>query len=185
MLENNRNSNFLYLLSLSRFKIGLMYSGCVNMRGGRGLFIGISNQSETSHVVARVSLRMAPDACSAAPRAPLVFQHGLLTCKVTPRPPHVWPHAWVASIATSRAWPFHLVILCVTPHVMTICSATPRASLATYHSRQLPPRPELIDRATSSFSGHSSGFGLSSYFSTRNQFRIFFNARSDDLSIFK
>ncbi|KAF3534380.1 hypothetical protein DY000_02037878 [Brassica cretica] len=109
-----------------------MCPGWVEMRGGRGLFIGISNQSETSRVAARVSLRMAPDACAAAPRAPLVFQHDMLTCKVThrplpvwmhglapcketPRPPHVRPHASVACIATSRAWPFHLVLLCVTP----------------------------------------------------------------------
>ncbi|KAF2610957.1 hypothetical protein F2Q70_00011788 [Brassica cretica] len=97
------------------------------MRGGRGLFIGISNQSETSRAEARVLLRMAPDACAAAPRAPLVFQYGLLTCKVTPRPlpvwmhglapcnetprpPHVWPHGLVACIATPRAWPIHLVL---------------------------------------------------------------------------
>ncbi|KAF3597861.1 hypothetical protein DY000_02020576 [Brassica cretica] len=97
------------------------------MRGGRGLFIGISNQSGTSRVAARLSLRMAPDACAAAPRAPLVLQHGLLTCKVTPRPlpvlmhglltckltprhPHVWPHGPVACIATPRAWPFDLVL---------------------------------------------------------------------------
>ncbi|KAF3507386.1 hypothetical protein F2Q69_00006517 [Brassica cretica] len=70
---------------------------------------------------------MAPDACAAAPRAPLVFQYGLLTCKVkprplpvwmhnlapcneTPRPPHVWPHGLVACIATPRAWPIHLVL---------------------------------------------------------------------------
>ena len=63
-----------------------MCSGWFEMRGGRGLFIGISNQSGTSRVAARVSLRMAPDACAAAPRAPHVLQHGLLTCKLTPRP---------------------------------------------------------------------------------------------------
>ena len=61
------------------------------------------------------------------PRAPLVFQHGLLTCRVTqcplpvwmhglascketPRPPHVWPHGPVACIVTPRAWPIHLVL---------------------------------------------------------------------------
>ncbi|KAF3545781.1 hypothetical protein DY000_02008055 [Brassica cretica] len=108
---------------------------------------------------------MAPDACAAAPRAPLVFQHGMLTCKVTPRPLPVWMHglapcketprppyvrlhASVACIATSRAWPFHLVLLCITPHAVIIFTATPHASLATYHPRQLPPRPDLIDRAT-------------------------------------
>ncbi|KAF3537373.1 hypothetical protein F2Q69_00023252 [Brassica cretica] len=54
------------------------------MRGGRGLFIGISNQSETSRVAARVFLRMAPDACAAAPRAPLVFQHAQMQGDTTP-----------------------------------------------------------------------------------------------------
>ncbi|KAF3594448.1 hypothetical protein DY000_02020833 [Brassica cretica] len=105
---------------------------------------------------------MAPDACAAAPRAPLVFDHGLLTCKMTtrplpvwmhglapcketPRPPHVRPHASVPYIATSRAWPFHLVLLCVTPHAVINFTATPHASLATYHARQFPPRPDLID----------------------------------------
>ena len=63
-----------------------MCSGWFEMRGGRGLFIGISNQSGTSRVAARVAVRMAPDACAAAPRAPHVLQHGLLTCKLTPRP---------------------------------------------------------------------------------------------------
>ncbi|KAF2566710.1 hypothetical protein F2Q70_00025617 [Brassica cretica] len=119
------------------------------MRGGRGLFIGNSNQSGTSRVAARVSLRMAPDAYTAAPRAPFVLQHGLLTCKVTPRPlpvwmhglapcketsrpPQVWPHGLVACIATPRAWLFHLVLLCVTLHAVIICTATPYAYLPTH-----------------------------------------------------
>ncbi|KAF3607276.1 hypothetical protein DY000_02048142 [Brassica cretica] len=46
-------------------------------------------------------------------------------------------------------------------HAVIIFTATPHASLATYHARQLPPRTDLIDRATSSFSVHSSNFGLS------------------------
>ncbi|KAF2582897.1 hypothetical protein F2Q68_00005293 [Brassica cretica] len=155
-----------------------IHSSDFGLSGGRGLFIGSSNQSETSRVAARVSLRMAPDACAAGPRAPLVFQHGLLTykvtpcplpvwmhglapCKKTPCPPHVRPHDSVACITISRAWPFHLVLLCVTPHTVVIFTATPHASLATYHARQLPPRPDLIDRATSSFSVHSSNFGIS------------------------
>ncbi|KAF3585985.1 hypothetical protein F2Q69_00026344 [Brassica cretica] len=144
---------------------------------------------------------MAPDACTAAPRAPLVFQHGLLTCKMTPRPipvwmhglapckeiprpPHVIPHASVACIATSRAWPFHLVLLCVTPHAVIIFTSTPHASLATYLARQLPLRPDLIDRATSSFSVHSSNFGLSGEFFVPRSIPIFFDTHSDDLSIF-
>ncbi|KAF3539426.1 hypothetical protein F2Q69_00023559 [Brassica cretica] len=96
------------------------------MRGGRGLFIRNINQSGTSRVAARVSLRMAPDACAATPRAPHGWLHVSVSCRMTPRP---------------------LPVSC--------------ASLATYHARQLPPRPDLIDRATSSFSVHSSNFGLS------------------------
>ncbi|KAF3484839.1 hypothetical protein F2Q69_00055366 [Brassica cretica] len=91
------------------------------------LFIGIRNKLETSRVAARVSLRMAPDACAATPRAPHgwlhdlltwkvaphplpVWMHGLAPCKETPRPPHVWLHGLVACIATPRAWPIHLVL---------------------------------------------------------------------------
>ena len=97
------------------------------MRGGRGLFIGISNQSGTSRVAARVFVLMAMDACAATPRAPhgwlhvsvscrmtpchiTVWMHGLAPCKETPCPPHVWPHGPVACIATPRAWPIHLVL---------------------------------------------------------------------------
>ncbi|KAG5374406.1 hypothetical protein IGI04_042283 [Brassica rapa subsp. trilocularis] len=47
-------------------------AGWFEMSWGRGVYIGCSNQSETSRVAARVSLRMAPDACIAAPRAPHV-----------------------------------------------------------------------------------------------------------------
>ena len=180
-LENYRNSIFLSLLSLSRFELTFKCSECVQMREGRGLFIGNSNQSGTSRVAARVSLRMAPDACAATPRAPHgwlhvsvlcrmtprplpVCMHGLAPCKETPRPPHISPHASVACIATSRAWPFHLVLLCVTSHAVIIFTATPHASLATYYARKLAPRPDLIDQATSSFSVHSSNFGLSGEF---------------------
>ncbi|KAF2579863.1 hypothetical protein F2Q68_00006789 [Brassica cretica] len=123
------------------------------MRGGRGLFIGISNQSETSRVAARVSLRMAPDACAATPRAPHGWLHDLLTCKVTPcplpvwmhgldpcketpHPPHFWPHGLVACIATPRAWPIHLVL-----HMST-CTVTTHAFLDTHTPRSLPPRPK-------------------------------------------
>ncbi|KAG5415091.1 hypothetical protein IGI04_002658 [Brassica rapa subsp. trilocularis] len=85
--------------------------------GSRGKFIGNINQSGTSRVAVRVSVRMAPDACAATPRAPHgwlhvsvsckvtpfplpVYMHGLAACKETPRPPHVWPHGLVACVAT-------------------------------------------------------------------------------------
>ncbi|KAF3511988.1 hypothetical protein F2Q69_00007286 [Brassica cretica] len=169
----------------------LICSGCVEMRGGRGLFIDISSQSDSSRVSARVSLSMALDACAATPRAPHgrlrvsvscrmtprplpAWMHGLAPCKETPHPPHVWPHGLVACIATPRAWPIHLVLLCVTPRAVIIFTATPHASLATYHSRKLPPRPHLIDRPTSSFSIHSSDFDLPGEFLSRDQSQIFF-----------
>ncbi|KAF2558010.1 hypothetical protein F2Q68_00014104 [Brassica cretica] len=112
------------------------------------------------------------------------WMHGLAPCKETTRPPHARPHASVACIATSRAWPFHLVLLCVTPHAVIIFTATPHASLDTYHARQFPPPPDLINRATSSFSVHSSNFGLSGEFFIPRSIPIFFDARSDDLNIF-
>ncbi|KAF2589461.1 hypothetical protein F2Q70_00039299 [Brassica cretica] len=43
-------------------------------------------------VAARVSLRMAPDACAATPRAPHVFQHGQDTCRTPPLLPDVRLH---------------------------------------------------------------------------------------------
>ncbi|KAF2578100.1 hypothetical protein F2Q68_00005239 [Brassica cretica] len=79
-------------------------------------------------VAARVSLRMTPDACAAAPRAPHVFQHGQDTCrtptllpdvrlhdwnscKATHHLTHVDQHASVACAETPRAWSIHLVLL--------------------------------------------------------------------------
>ncbi|KAF3517409.1 hypothetical protein DY000_02060098 [Brassica cretica] len=129
------------------------------MRGGRGLFIGISNQSETSRVAARVSLRMAPDACAATPRAPHGWLHDLLTCKVTPRPLPVWMHGLAPCKETPRpstclaAWPgrMHRNTSCLADppraplvylHVQVSCTATPHPFLDTNTPRSLPPRPE-------------------------------------------
>ncbi|KAF3503743.1 hypothetical protein F2Q69_00042942 [Brassica cretica] len=126
---------------------------------GRGLFIVISNQSETSRVAARVSLRMAPDACAATPRAPHcwfhdlltcsvtprhlpVWMHGLAPCKETPRPPHVWPHGLVACIATPRALADPPRAPHVYLHVHVSCTGTPHAFLDTHTPRSLPPCPE-------------------------------------------
>ncbi|WZY93882.1 hypothetical protein YC2023_066211 [Brassica napus] len=78
-------------------------------------------------VAARVSLRMAPDACTATPRAPHGWLHVQDTCRTPPLLPdirlhdwssckaphiltHVDQHASVACVATSRAWPIHLVL---------------------------------------------------------------------------
>ncbi|KAF3502041.1 hypothetical protein F2Q69_00042969 [Brassica cretica] len=69
-------------------------------------------------VAASVSLRMAPDACAATPRAPHATHH--LT--------HVDQHASVACTETPRAWPIHLVLLHVRLNVLLPCTATPRAS---------------------------------------------------------
>ncbi|KAL0853984.1 hypothetical protein Bca101_059136 [Brassica carinata] len=132
------------------------------MSWGRGVFIGSSNQSETSRVATRVSLRMAPDACVVAPRAPHVWLHdqdvmpddttpstclihSLVACKSTPQLTHVAQHASIADSATPRASiARHLVLLCVTPHVVIIWASTPRASLASYPARQLTPRPTHV-----------------------------------------
>ncbi|KAF3565465.1 hypothetical protein DY000_02016280 [Brassica cretica] len=148
------------------------------MGGGRGLFIGISNQSETSRVAARVSLRMAPDACAATPRAPhgwlhdlltrkvtphpiTVWMHGLSPCKEKPRPPHVWPHGLVACIATPRAWTIHLVLhmsTCmyrfhVMQHLMLPLTHTmPGACHHVLNTHIKPPQASRSIRPISAFS---------------------------------
>ncbi|WZY72168.1 LOW QUALITY PROTEIN: hypothetical protein YC2023_004408 [Brassica napus] len=86
---------------------------------------------------------MAPDACTAAPRAPHGWLHVQDTCRTPPLLPdvrlhdwnsckapqqhhtHGWPHASVACVATSRAWPLHLVLLCVRLHGLLPCTSTP------------------------------------------------------------
>ncbi|KAF3509702.1 hypothetical protein F2Q69_00006911 [Brassica cretica] len=112
---------------------------------------------------------MATDACAAAPRAPYVWLHVQDTCRTPPLLPHVRMHAWsacktphqythvdqhasVACAETPRAWSLHLVLLCVRLHGLLPCTATPRASVDTQLLRWLPPRPDPLDQATSSFS---------------------------------
>ena len=116
-----------------------------------------------------------------------------LSCKVTPRPPDVWSTAWPhadrhhsahMSLSMLRSQVMrHLVLLGVTPHAVLSWTSTARASLDTYHTRQLTSRPYLIDKATSSFSFYSTDFDPSGEFSS-DQSRIFFFARSDDLNSF-
>ncbi|WZY77752.1 hypothetical protein YC2023_024136 [Brassica napus] len=112
---------------------------------------------------------MAPDACTATPRAPHGWLHVQDTCRTPPLLPdvrlhdwssckapqiltHVDQHASVACVATSRAWPIHLVLLQVKLHVQLPCAATPRASVDTQLAGQLTPRSEPMQRGTSSFS---------------------------------
>ena len=78
----------------------------------------------------------------------------------------------------------HLVLLGVNQHAVLSWASTPPASLATYHARQVTSRPYLIDKASSSFSVHSTDFDPSGEFSSRDQSRIFFYARSDEMNIF-
>ncbi|WZY71353.1 hypothetical protein YC2023_003593 [Brassica napus] len=52
----------------------------------------------------------------------------------------------------------HLVLLGVNQHAVLSWASTPPASLATYHARQVTSRPYLIDKASSSFSVHSTDF---------------------------
>ncbi|KAG5375399.1 hypothetical protein IGI04_039995 [Brassica rapa subsp. trilocularis] len=78
----------------------------------------------------------------------------------------------------------HLVLLGVNQHAVLSWASTPPASLATYHARQVTSRPYLIDKASSSFSVHSTDFDPSGEFLSRDQSRIFFYARSDEMNIF-
>ena len=152
-------------------------------------------------VAAHVSLRMAPDAFAATPRAPHVFQHGQDTCRTPPLLPdvrlhdwnsckvthhltHVDQHASVACAETPRAWSIHLVLLHVRLHVLLPCMVTPEASIGTQLAGQLTPRSEHSHQATSCFSVHSSDFDPSGEFSSRDQPQIFFYALSDALNIF-
>ena len=133
-----------------------------------------------------MSLRMAPDACMAAPRAPHVFQHGQDLCRAPPLLPdvrlhdwnscmapqqltHGWSHALIACAAIPRAWSIHLVLLHVRLHVLLPCMATPRASEDTQLFGWLPPRSYPIDQATSSFSVYLFDFGHSGKYLTRDQ----------------
>ena len=134
-------------------------------------------------MAARVSLRMAPDACAAAPHAPHGWLHVQDTCRTPPLLPDVRLHDWssckaphilihvdqhssVTCVATSRAWPIHLVLLHVKLHVQLPCTATPRASVDTHLAGQLTPRSEPMQQATSSFSVHWPDFGPSGKFLT-------------------
>ncbi|KAF2533081.1 hypothetical protein F2Q70_00031809 [Brassica cretica] len=143
---------------------------------------------------------MGPNACVAAPRAPHVFQHGQDTCRMPPLLPdirlhdcnsckathhltHVDQHASVACAETPLAWSIHLVLLHVRLHVLIPCTSTPPSCADTQQVKWLTPRPDPLDQATSSFSVHSSDFGLSGKFSTRDQSQIFFRSRSDGFPV--
>ncbi|WZY93886.1 hypothetical protein YC2023_066215 [Brassica napus] len=99
---------------------------------------------------------MSPVAWAAAPRAPHVFQHVQGSCKVTPliQPgrPDVHQHVWITFTATHGAhmliimlrlqiWR-HLVLLCVSLHVLLPCVPTPRACVDGQLIRWLTPRPD-------------------------------------------
>ncbi|KAL0864361.1 hypothetical protein Bca101_043479 [Brassica carinata] len=102
-------------------------------------------------VAARVSFRMAPDACVAAPRAPHGCQHVQDSCKAPHYLPYVKMNVWSSCKAPLQIHMAismlqsqverHLVLLCVTAHAVIVWASTPSASLATYHARQLTPRP--------------------------------------------
>ncbi|KAF3598224.1 hypothetical protein F2Q69_00036230 [Brassica cretica] len=64
---------------------------------------------------------MAPDACTATPRAPHVLQHGQDSWRVPPLLPDVMLHDWNSCKAPQQlthGW----------PHASNACAATPRAS---------------------------------------------------------
>nr|VDD62719.1 unnamed protein product [Brassica oleracea] len=103
------------------------------MGRGRGLFIEDNSQSDSGWWPPGVSLRMAPDACTAAPRAPHGWLHVQDTCRTPPllsdvrlhdwnscKAPqhhtHGWLHASVACAETPRASSINLVLLYVKLH---------------------------------------------------------------------
>ncbi|KAF2553668.1 hypothetical protein F2Q68_00033608 [Brassica cretica] len=144
---------------------------------------------------------MAPDACTAAPRAPHGWMHVQDTCRTPTLLPdvrlhdwnsckapqhhtHGWLHASVACAETPRAWSIHLVLLHVKVHVQLPCTVTRRASVDTQLAERWTPRSDPMQRATSSFSVCSSYFDSSGEFSPRDQSQIFFYTLSDALNIF-
>ncbi|KAG5388727.1 hypothetical protein IGI04_030268 [Brassica rapa subsp. trilocularis] len=91
-------------------------------------------------VAARVSVRRAPIACTAAPRAPHGFKHGQDSCRAPPLLPDVRLHDRTHARRHSSSHMAgrmlrlharrHLVLLHVSPHAHVACVATPCASLA-------------------------------------------------------
>ena len=77
----------------------------------------------------------------------------------------------------------HLVLLCVELHGTTSCTSTHPSCVDTQQVKWLTPRPDPLDQATSSFSVDLRDFG-SGEFSSRDQSRIFFCSRFDELNIF-
>ncbi|WZY71044.1 hypothetical protein YC2023_003285 [Brassica napus] len=65
------------------------------------------------------------DTCRTPPLLPDVRLHDWSSCKTPPQHTHVDQHASVACAETPRAWPFHLVLLCVKLHVQLSCTSTP------------------------------------------------------------
>jgi len=78
----------------------------------------------------------------------------------------------------------HLVLLCVKLHGTVSYTSTPTSCVDTQQVKWLTPRPDPLDQATSSFSVDLRDFGPSGEFSSRDQSRIFFCSRSDELNIF-
>ena len=97
-----------------------------------------------------------------------------MSCKVTPRPPHVWFVGWLHADRHHTAHMSinmlrlqirrHLVLLHVSPHVLLPCVPTTPACVDRQLIRWLTPRSEPMQRATSSFSIHWSDFGPSGKF---------------------
>ncbi|WZY93955.1 hypothetical protein YC2023_066284 [Brassica napus] len=101
------------------------------------------------------------DTCRTPPLLPDVRLHDWNSCKAPQHHTHGWPHASVPCAETPRAWPFHLVLLCVWLHGLLPCTSTPPPCVDTELVRWLTPRTEPMQHATSSFSVHWPDFGPS------------------------
>ena len=148
-----------------------------------------------------MSLRMAPDACTATPRAPHGWLHVQDTCRTPPLLPDVRLHDWssckaphITHMAGRMLWLHarrHLVLGRSTScFYMSSC-------MCSFHARR---HLELLltfswlnschhvlipsDQATSSFSVPLRDLDPSCEFLTRDQSRIFFRSHSDSLNIF-
>ncbi|CAN6822799.1 unnamed protein product [Brassica oleracea] len=98
-------------------------------------------------------------ACAVTHGRTHVFIHVSDTCRRIPTRPDGLLHGWSSCVATHGSPAMlqlqirrHLVLLHVKLHVLLPCMVTPRVFVDTQILIWLPPRPDPLDQATSSFS---------------------------------
>ncbi|KAG5398397.1 hypothetical protein IGI04_020211, partial [Brassica rapa subsp. trilocularis] len=169
-------------------------SGCDEMSWGRGIFIENNNQSVSGwwQPVCRrmrggTSYSTWLAACLSLMQVntpPPTCQDACLECMQDATQVHTCRSACFGCMRRDTSC---LVDPPRVPHVISYatasCTDTPQASVDTKLAGLLTPRSDPMQRATSSFSVHSSDFGPSSNFLIRDKLRIFCS-HSDEFNIF-